>query len=188
MTDGLIVFNAFGQEILQSHLGAYDQFIYQNERRKGLRRPFNKSEFTKFWEEWKKCKAVAAEETINPEEPTPTQDYLALPSPYDVDPGSSSVLLGDMTLMLEQLTELFKNQEFRSEFVEREQVPFKMENLMWAWFPKGLKIRRYKHKGYDEGNGGDRAVDKSAPSAKLKEADLAALAAARLNLIDPTER
>lgn len=146
MTDGLILFHAFGEPIRESHLEAYDQFILQNERRKGRPRPYTKAEFSKFWDDWKKNKALVAEEKPDSGDPTTPEEYRALPSPYHITPGATSVLAGDMTHMLECLTKSFDNQEFRADFSQYESKVFKAEMLLNRWEPpRGFTPYHYEY-------------------------------------------
>lgn len=196
MTDGLILFHAFGQTILGGHLEAYDQFFLQNIRRKGRKRPYTKAEFSKFWEEWKKHRATAAEEKPDPRDPLSPEEYLALPSPYDMPPGSTSVLPGDMTHMLECLTKSFDNGEFRSDFSKYEDKVFTATRITIDWQPRGLAPYDYEYKWDGEQGVGD--VEENATrnlssgegqgNVSAPPFDLAALAGASLSILDPSEK
>ena len=144
MTDGLIVFDAYGRKMPWQHLSAYDQFIFQSVRRMGQSRPLTKFEFARFWDDWKKNRVEMAEKEPDPEDATTAEGYRALPSPYDMAPGSSSILSRDMTKMLGCLTELFEDPEFRAEFQQSEMAMFDAELPPIKFYPKNL--RPYHHK------------------------------------------
>ncbi|KAF4346027.1 hypothetical protein FBEOM_9 [Fusarium beomiforme] len=110
MSDGMLVFDAFGHKIDPLHLLAYDEFMVRQFHTEEKKRDCSKKNFMKFWTGLKTGK----DKIMNQNEAHQHLSFSGVESPYSETTNASTILAEDASKIFLHLRMLFKNKDFRA--------------------------------------------------------------------------